>query len=562
LSESNPQRIVIVGASAAGLKAAARARRLLPNAVVTILDERDFVSYGACGLPYYLSGDVEDLDALRKTNYGAVRDPEYFSTVKGLHVQTGFRVERLDPAARQIFVRDLQGEGESVLSYDALVLATGAGPRSLPGVEVGEAVGFFHMSEDAHALRRGLETGSIGEVVVVGAGFIGCELAGAFGELWGCDVTLVEAAPWVLPQILDADMATLAAGELRRNDVALHLGAPVTRAVTEQGRAVVEAGGKIFTSDRAVVAVGVQPRVDLAVAAGLQIGTRGALVVDGQLRTSLPQVYAAGDCIEVIHAVSGRPCYLPLGSLANRQGRVVGDNLAGIPSRFGTVAGSVCLKIFDWNVAATGLSEQQARADGLAARAAWGSFFDRAHYHPEHKMLFLKLVYEKSSRRLLGLQALGKGDAVKRVDVFSSLLLRGGRLEDLLDLEFCYSPPYNAALDPLHGMACVALNREERGLTGIGPSSVEPGGEAPGGRFVMDLRLAEEITAEEPALPGALNIPIHELRARMAEIPRDRPLLCVCAMGTRSAEAGVWLASQGFQDIVYLAGGMNLQNAR
>jgi NADPH-dependent 2,4-dienoyl-CoA reductase/sulfur reductase-like enzyme/rhodanese-related sulfurtransferase len=562
LSASELQRIIVVGASAAGLKAAARARRLLPDAVITVLDERDFISYGACGLPYYLSGDVEDLDALRKTNYGAVRDPEYFAAAKGLDVRTGCRVERLDPAARRIIVRGSQGAEESVLAYDALVIAAGAGPSSLPGVEPGEAVGFFHTPEDVQTLRRGLETGRIGEVVVVGAGFIGCELAGAFSELWGCDVTLLEAAPWVLPRILDADMAALAAGELRRNDVSLHLDAPVARAVTEQSRAMIEAGGRTFRADRAVVAVGVRPRVNLAREAGLRIGKFGGLVVDAQLRTDLPHVYAAGDCIEVIHAVTGRPCYLPLGSLANRQGRVVGDNLAGMPSRFGPVTGSVCLKIFGWNVAATGLTEQQARTEGLTARAAWGSFFDRAHYHPEHKLLFLKLVYEQGSRRLIGLQALGEGDAVKRVDVFSALLQRGGRLEDLLDLEFCYSPPYNVALDPLHGIACVALNREERGLQGLGPASVEPGGEAPGGRFVMDLRLAEEIGPEEPALPGALNIPIHELRARVAEIPRDRPLLCVCAMGTRSAEAVVWLASQGFQDIVYLAGGMNLQSAR
>ncbi len=560
MASENSQRIVVVGASAAGLKAAARARRLLPATQITVLDERTFISYGACGLPYFLSGDIENLDKLRETSYGAVRDPEFFAAVKDLQVLTGIRAARIDLEHKQVEAVRLGGDERPVFPYDQLVIATGSGPRRVPGIEPGEACCFFHTPEEAKALRQGLQAGKIGSVVVVGGGFIGCELAAAFAELWGCEVCLLEAEPQLLPQLLDPDLADLVAGELRRNEVDVRCGMPVTCAATEDNRATVTAGPETsretFTADRVVVAVGVEPRVTWAVESGLAAGPRGGLVVDEQLRTSAPDVFAAGDCIEVTSLVTGAPALVPLGSLANRQGRVVGDNLAGKGTRFGPVAGAACVKVFGWNVASSGISLAQAGRAGLQVRAAWGTFFDLAHYYPEHDQVFLKLVYEEGTRRLLGLQAVGGGETVKRVDVFTGLLQREGKLEDLLDLEFCYSPPYNAALDSLHGLGCVALNQEETGVPGLGPGS------EPGDRFVLDVRAADEITEEFPSPPGAVNIPFAELRGRLNELPADRPLCIVCAVGVRSSEAARWLASQGLRDVVFLAGGMNMRVQR
>jgi NADPH-dependent 2,4-dienoyl-CoA reductase/sulfur reductase-like enzyme/rhodanese-related sulfurtransferase len=555
VSHEGGTRIVVVGASAAGLKAAARAGRLLPGAEITVLDERRFISYGACGLPYFLSGDVENLDVLRQTPYGVTRDPAFFAAVKGLDVRTGIRVVKVDAAERVVRAVDLATAERPVFPYDQLVIATGARPRQLPGVKAGEAVRFFHTPEDAKVLRAGLETGQVGNVIVVGGGFIGCEVACAFRELWGCEVTLLEATDRLLPQMLDREMAALVAAELRRGGVEVRLDAPVTRAVTEDGHAVVEVGGETFGADRVVVAVGVVPRVAWVEGSGLAVGEAGGLLVDDRLRTSLPGVYAAGDCIEVTCRVTGRSCLKPLGSLANRQGRVVGDNVAGLESRFGPVAGNACVKVLGWNVAAAGASEDGARRAGLRPRAIWAAAVDRAHYYPEHEPVYLKLVYEEDSLRLLGLQAVGPGDTVKRVDVFSSLLLRDGRVPDLLDLEFCYAPPYNGALDPLHALGCAALNQEESGIRGLVFDA------DPAGRTVVDVRLPEEITEESPAPPGALNIPLTELRARVDELPRGRPLMLTCAMGTRSAEVARWLAARGFDDIVYLAGGAAMRSA-
>jgi rhodanese-related sulfurtransferase len=366
-------------------------------------------------------------------------------------------------------------------------------------------------------------------------------------------------------------MARLVAAELARHDVTVRTGTPVTSACTAAGTAQVTAAGETLTADRAVVALGVVPQVAFAATAGLVLGVSGALAVDEQLRTSDQCVFAAGDCVEVVNRLTGQPCYVPLGSLANKQGRVVGDNIAADSAadagseaatgsapassvRFGPVVGSSCLKVFDLNVAATGLSETAAAQAGLRARAIWGTFYDVAHYYPEHSELYLKLVYEEDTQRLLGLQVLGPGAAVKRVDVFASLLQRDGKLTDLVDLEFCYAPPYNAALDPLHGLGCAALNREEADVIPVGPFGDTDG------HAVIDVRSAAEMTANPCDLPEVMHVPSEQLRERVADLPRDRPLLIVCEKGPRSAETARWLLAEGYRDVVYLAGGTALRS--
>ena len=277
-----PQRIVVVGASAAGLKAAARARRLLPEAQVTVLDQAREVSVGACGLPYFVSGDIEDSDALRRTAFGVLRDEDYFARYKAVEVRTEHRVERIDVAEHEVVAVGPDGAAHRI-GYDALVLATGARPRRLPeAVGSSARVRTFKTLDDARTLRRGLESGEIGSVGIVGGGFIGCELAEAFGGLWGCEVTLCEAAPHVLPGVLDEEMALLVQAHLRERGVALRLGACV-EGLTERGAKVeLATGGGTVAVDCVVVAVGVEPSTELARAAGLAIGSAGGIVVRPQ----------------------------------------------------------------------------------------------------------------------------------------------------------------------------------------------------------------------------------------------------------------------------------------
>ncbi len=541
------RRVVVVGASAAGARCASRLKRLQPGWSVILVDASTVYSYAACGLPYVLSGDIDSLDELRKTSYGVSRERSYFENVKGLRVLEGHRVTTADARARILEAEGPQGAVE--LSWDELVLATGAEPRRLPGQPEHPRVRTFHTWDDVKPLKGGLIDGSIGHVAVVGAGLVGTELCEAFRSLWGADVTLVEAGPHPLPMMLDRETGALVAAELAGQGVRLLCGAPVDSIQPDDEGVTVAAGGESIRADAVVVAVGVRPRVELARSLGVELGPTGAIVVDERLATSIPHVWAAGDCIEVRHAVGGGPVHCPLGSLANRQGRVLANILTGREDRFGPVAGAMAVKAFDLHVAAAGLSLAHARELGLEAMAVWMTTDDRAHYWPESENLYLEAVFEADTLRLLGVQAVGKGRVVDAVDLAAQVLLRGGSVDELGSLEHCYAPPFAPALAPIGVLGFVARNHSEGVRCG---SPLEPPRE---GEAVLDVRLPEERAAQPWAEGGSVHIPLEELACRAVELDRSRPWLVICERGTRSAEAVRRLVSAGYR-ARYLGGGM------
>jgi len=376
-----------------------------------------------------------------------------------------------------------------------------------------------------------------------------CEVAEAFASLWGAEVTLIEAAPSPLPELLDRELGAVVAAHLERQDVTLAMGCPVETISPDDDGVTVHAGGREIRADVAVVAVGVWPRVELARAAGVSLGPTGAIRVDERMATSVPHVWAAGDCVEVRHVVTGGPAYTPLGSLANRQGRVLGTVLAGGDAVFGPIAGAAAVKVFDLNVAAVGCTAYRLGADGQGVRSVWISTEDRAHYWPEAKLILLEMVIDPASRRVLGVQGVGEdGEVAKRVDVAAQLILRGATVEDFLDVEHAYAPPYAPALDPLTVLACAAQNE----LAGI--ESESPLVDL-SSATVLDIRIDEE-RAERP-VEAATVVPIEagELRGRADEVPGG-DVLVVCAHGTRSAEVVRWLTGQGVR-ARYLGGGMS-----
>lgn len=537
--------VLIVGASAAGLRCACRLARLRPDWHVRVLEAQKTFSYAACGLPYVLSGDLADAEALRRTVYGVTRDTAYFARNKGVEILAGHRVLAIDRGKGTARAEGPQGGCE--LRWDELVLATGSRPRRLQGQPDHPRVVSFHTWDDVEPLRRGLAEGRIGRVALVGASLVGCELAEAFRSLWGAEVALLEAAAAPLPQVLDPDVATCVASHLRENGVELRLDSPSERIdATDEGVVLAVPGGTV-QADVAVVAVGVRPRVELAREAGIKLGAGGAIAVDERLATSAPHVWAVGDCAEVHHAVLGEAAYLPLGSLANRQGRTLANILAGRPDRFPPVVGAVAAKIFDWNVAATGCTMTRARERGLEGCAVWVTVDDRAHYWPEAKVVHLKLVYEKGTRRVLGVQAVGEGDAVKRVDVATQLIAAGATLDDLAHIEHAYAPPYAPAMEPLAVAAQVAQNQED-GITAAAPDGTLDG------LRILDVRLANE-SAARPAFTGqAMHVEMGELSNRLDEIDPSTELV-VCERGTRSAEAVRRLRQQGIH-ARYLGGGL------
>jgi len=546
MSEST-KRIVVVGASAAGLRCACRVKRLQPGWSVTVVEANEIFSYGACGMPYVLSGDIEDLGALHRTPYGIDRDQTFFETVKGLEILSPWCATDVDAAQKTLTISS--GDQERVLDWDELVVATGASPRVLPGQPEHDRIRPFHVWDDVKPLKIGLMRGEIGEVAVVGAGLVGCEVAEAFASLWGADVTLIEAAATPLPEILDPELGAVVAKHLEGQDVKVLTSSPVERFSAADDGVTVFAGGEEVRVDVAVVAVGVLPRTELAVAAGASLGPTGAIRVDERMATSVPHVWAAGDCVEVVHAVSGGPAYTPLGSLANRQGRVLGNVLAGREAAFGPIAGAAAAKVFDLNVASVGCTASRLGADGKGVRSVWITAEDRAHYWPEAKVLLLEMVYDPATRRVLSVQGVSEeGEVAKRIDVAAQLILGDAMIEDFLDVEHAYAPPYAPALDPLTVLACAAQN-ELDGIEGESPSIDL------GSATVLDVRTDDE-RAERPATAGSLvEIPLAELRARADELPGE-PFLVLCAHGTRSAEVARWLAGRGVH-ARYVGGGMS-----
>ncbi len=557
MSRSDAIRIVVVGANAAGLRAASRSKRLLPKAHVTVLDHGQFISYGACGMPYFVSGDIGSADKLRETAYGVIRDPDFFRKAKGLEVVIQTEVERIDRQAAKVICRStLTGETKEY-PYDKLVLATGATPILLPGIpKDSRRVSTFKVLEDSIALRKALQSGQISTVGLVGAGPIGCELAEAFTAMWGARAVLLDAAPQILPSMLDPEMARAVETYLKSAGVEVRTNCPVQSVVESEDGVTIKTPQGDFLMDHVIIAIGVRPDTRLAADCGLKIGTTGGIVVDEKMTTSDRSIFAAGDCVELKHLISGKPILLPLGSLANREGRVIGSNLGGGDERFGRVVGSAVVKVFEMNVSATGLTETAATTAGFNVGAAWGSFTDKADYYPESENVHLKIVYDKGTTQLLGLQGYSKGEVVKRVDVFATLLRHGGKLEDLLNAEFAYAPPYGPAVDPLYSIACVARNELLEGIEALPPDADIDD------CLIVDVRRIKEASGRPLPEKNTSNVPFEEFRVLCDQVPKERDIVCVCSKGVRSSEAVRILQESGCTKVKYLGGGSLMKLAQ
>lgn len=557
MNNQDSMKIVIIGANAAGLRAGSRAKRLMPDANITVIDHGTYISYGACGMPYVVSGDIEDADELRRTAYGVIRDAEFFRASKGLEVVIQSDVEKIDRNSKKVICKSLQTGESSELPYDKLIIATGSNPIMLPGVPEGSnRISTFKTFEDALAMQESFQKGAIGTIGLIGAGPIGCELAEAASAMWGAQAVLIDAAPNILPAILDLEMARPIENYLRSEDVEVYTDCPLESITeTEKGLVIKTPKGE-FEVDHAVIAIGVKPNNRLAADCGLEIGKGGGIVVDEKMTTSDADIYAAGDCVELKHLLTGKPIQLPLGSLANREGRVIGSNLGGGDEKFGPVVGSAAVKIFDLNVAATGLTEKAARNAGFDVGVAWGSATDIADYYPEKQNLHLKLVYDKSTTKLLGLQGYSQGEVVKRVDVFAALLKHDGKLEDLLDAEFAYAPPYAPAVDPLYSLGCTARNELFEGVKALSPDT------AIDDKLVVDVRRNQEAADRPLTEPNQQNVPVETFRDNCEQISKDKSIVCVCSKGIRSSEAARILKQMGCSDVTYIGGGSLMKQAQ
>jgi NADPH-dependent 2,4-dienoyl-CoA reductase/sulfur reductase-like enzyme/rhodanese-related sulfurtransferase len=554
------KKVLIIGAVALGPKVACRLRRLDPLAEITLLDKDNLISYGGCGIPYYVGGDINDLEELYSTSAHVLRNTQFFENCKGITVRTEVEAISVDRFKKTVRVKNLQTDAEELLKYDKLVLATGATPTRppIPGCDLANVFMLASLHE-AEKLKALMSNGKVGRAVVIGGGAIGVEICEAMADLWGIETTLIEMEDQILPTLLGKCIARVIKAHLEEKGVEVLIAEKVSHISRGDSAKMllVETSQKTIAADVVILATGVTPNTALARDAGLALGNFGGILVDRRMRTSDPNIYAGGDCVELRNLISGENMLMALGSLANRQGRIIATNIHGGNSHFDGTVGTFCMKVFDLGVGKAGLTYRQARETGFDPIYAVISQADHAHFYPQSELLYIALIADRKSRRILGIEAAGKhGDAVKaRVDMVAVLLKHGVTVDDICNLEAGYAPPYASAMDAINN----AGNALDNILCGLNtPIDVSD--------FLDRFRLGQakvlDTRGGADASPfiekyGAqwLNIPQDELRLRIGEIPRDQTLYLICDTGPRSYEAQVFLATKGVENTRNIQGG-------
>ncbi|MBW2145935.1 MAG: FAD-dependent oxidoreductase [Deltaproteobacteria bacterium] len=549
--------ILVIGGVAAGPKAAARARRLAPEREITIVDKCDEVSYAGCGLPFLVSGDVSRRLDLMTTYSGEIRDPAYFEKVKGIRVLTRVEARSINRKPKEVQLVDIQSGRSFSMRYRQLVLATGSRPvfPDLEGVKL-ENIYCLHRPGDAAAIREAIASGEIKRAVVVGAGPVGLEAVDALVRN-GIKTTVVEILPAPAPKLLDPELGGLLRKHLEEQGVALEMEDRVMRFEGNgQGRVHrVITGKKTLEADLVVMGLGVRPEVDIAVRAGLALGPTGAIRVNDRLQTSDPDIYAGGDCVEVNHLLTGKPVYAPLGSTANKHGRVIGDNITGRDSRFPGVLGTYIVRTLETTIARTGLTEQEAMEAGHSVVTALVAALDRPHYMPGNRPLVMKLVASREGR-LLGIQIVGRGEVAKRMDVAAAAISTGATLERVSNMDLAYAPPFATDMDALIQGVNVLRNKIDETASTVAAPEIRSWLDEGKDFTILDVRTEQEYDTLWLDFDNLVNIPLDQLRNRLNELPRDREIVTLCALGPRSYEGARLLQHHGFGRVKFLEGGM------
>ena len=529
-------KLLIVGGVAGGASAAARARRLSEDAEIIVFERGPDVSFANCGLPYYVGGEIAQREKLLVTT------PERLRARFKLDVRTRSSVEAIDRAAKKVRVRDLATGREYNETYDKLILAPGAAPLRppIPGIDL---PGIFTLRnlQDVDRIKERVDAG-VRRAVVVGAGFIGLELVENFVRR-GVATTVVELQDQVLPP-LDKEMTTPILETLRKHGVSVLLeqSAEAFEAATD-GLVVRVKSGERLPADLVILGIGVRPENRLAVEAGLEVGPRGGIRVNEQMQTADPDVYAVGDAVEVRDFVSGDATQVPLAGPANRQGRLAADHIFGRPAKFRGTQGTAVVGVFELTAAATGASEKALRRAQRPFRKAYVHPANHAGYYPGAEPMTIKILFHPETGKLLGAQAVGGAGVDKRIDVLAVALQAGMTVFDLEEMELCYAPQYGSAKDPINmaGFVAAGLLRGDHPQVDVEAVSASEESKRP---LLLDVRTPQEFAAGN--IPGAVNIPVDDLRARLEELPRDREIAVYCQVGQRGYLATRILRQRGY----------------
>jgi len=541
-------RIVIIGAVAAGTSAAAKARRNSEDAQITVYEQDRFISYSGCGMPYFLGGEVEHAEELTP------RDPEFFRSKYNVEIKTEHEVLSVSPGTKSLSVKNLRTGEFFTDVYDKLIFATGARAVTppIPGREL-EHVFTLRNINDMLRIRSFLDESKPKSAVIIGTGFIGLEMCESLSRL-GVTVTLLEKLPQVTPG-LDPDMAVLVEDHLKKSGITVLTGVSIDRIT---GHEVLLADGTSIAAELVLLSTGVRPNAELAAEAGVQLGVSGAILVNDRMETNLPDLSACGDCIEQFHVVTGKQVYRPLGSTANKTGRIAGDCATGGALRYRGTLGTGIFRVLGLSVAQTGLSEREAREAGYDVVVCHNTKPDKPEYFGGREMT-IKAIADRANGRALGAQIVGHEGVDKRIDVFATAITYGAKAEDLFYLDLAYAPPFSTTKDPVIYTGMILENALHGGRPLMAADELIALQRAGEPVTVIDARTVAQF--EQSHVEGARNIPHSDLRGSVASLNKDAIVVTYCNKGTTGNAAQNILINNGFKCVYNLSGGMKQYSA-
>ncbi len=544
-------KVVVIGGVAGGATAAARIRRLDEKAEITVFERSGFISYANCGLPYYIGGTIEEESNL------TLQTPESFFSRFRVNMKVHHEVTEINPYEKNVTVKNLESGKIFTEKYDKLILSPGARPviPNFPGIDI-DKIFTLRTVEDTLKIKDYLNKSNPKSAVVIGGGFIGIEVAENLKKS-GIDVTVIEAADQLMAPF-DTDMVPFIHSEMRKNGIKLMLGQTVESFSSSDGAIDVNLKENIsIHADMAVMAIGVTPENTLAKAAGIKLGIKGSIVVNEKMETSIPDIYAVGDAVQIKHFVTDSETLISLAGPANKQARIAADNICGGNSRYTGAQGSSVIKIFDITAASTGINEKTAKALGIKTDKVILSPMSHASYYPGGSVMTLKVIFEKESYRILGAQIIGFDGVDKRIDVIATAIRAKMKGYELTELDLAYAPPYSSAKDPVN-MAGYIIENIKTGIIKQWYYDDESDLEHDGSVTLLDVRTPFEYSRGH--IEGFINIPVDSLRERIGELDKSKPVYVICQSGLRSYIACRILTGNGF-DCCNFAGGFRLYSA-
>jgi NADPH-dependent 2,4-dienoyl-CoA reductase/sulfur reductase-like enzyme/rhodanese-related sulfurtransferase len=535
-------RIVVIGAVAAGTSAAAKARRNDDDAKIIIYEKDRDISYSGCGLPYYIGKEIEDIDELTP------RDPAFFKKKYNIDVFTGYEVLSINPDLKEVEVKKLNTNEVFKDIYDKLIIATGATPfiPQIEGID-NKNVFFLRNVQSARNIRNFIDTKKPKNAVIAGTGFIGFEmLENLMGD--GVNVTIVEMQNKITPN-LDEDMAAFLENALKKKNINIIKNSTITKIDAES---VILNDNTVIKSDMVIMATGVRPNIELAREAGIEIGVTKAIKVNNKMETNIPDIYACGDCIETFSIITGKPVYRPLGSTANKTGRIAGENATDGKLEYRGNLSTGIFKLFDMTIANTGLSEKEAIEEGYDIQICHNIKPDKPSYFHGKEMV-IKAIADKKTEKILGVQIIGYEGVDKRIDIFVTLITYGAKVDELFHLDLAYAPPFSTTKDPVHYTGMIldnALNNNRKIITSNELKNIVKNGEKV---QIVDARVSKQY--DEAHVDNAVNIPHKNLRSEMENLDKDAVVVTYCNKGVTGNAAQNIFINHGYKKVYNLSGG-------